>query len=134
MMKLRAFFTTLILVALPSVTRAQTDLEDAQRKLQGMDISVAKNVTGQNAIIQMAQSLLDRLPYILTILAFAALLYSGGMYVLALGDAQKQETAKKNLTWAIYGMLAMSLVLLGIKIVVFIASQTNPITSIPNNL
>ncbi len=134
MMKLRAFFTTLILVALPSVTRAQTDLEDAQRKLQGMDISVAKNVTGQNAIIQMAQSLLDRLPYILTILAFAALLYSGGMYVLALGDAQKQETAKKNLTWAIYGMLAMSLVLLGIKIVVYIASQIDPITSIPNNL
>lgn len=95
-------------------------------------MSVASGVTPDAALQVAAESFLDRLPYILTILAFASLLFSGGMYVLAMGDATKMEQAKKNLTWTVYGMLAMSLVLLGIKIVTFVASQSAPLTAFPN--
>lgn len=39
------------------------------------------------------------------ILALIALIYSGILYITAGGDQTKAEKAKKNLTWAIIGVL-----------------------------
>lgn len=81
-------------------------------------------VGSETAIYGLVNSVLERLPFFLTALAFAAFLYSGAMYVFAMGDTNKMEAAKKNLTWATIGMLAMSLVLVVIKIIGYLAAQS----------
>lgn len=129
---LQKFYYLFLLVFLPGTALAQSDLENARINLQRLDMSVASGATPDAALQVMAESFLDKLPYILTVLAFASLLFSGGMYVLAMGDATKMEQAKKNIMWTVYGMIAMSLVLVGIRIVTTIASQTTRFPSFPN--
>lgn len=100
--------------------------------LQELDVTVARSQTADVAITNVASSILDRAPFFLTALAFGAFIYSGAMYVLALGDPAKMESAKKNLGWAVIGMVAMSLVLVGIRIVAILASQTSQFPSFPS--
>ena len=52
------------------------------------------------------------LPWILTfagVLAAAAIVYSGLMYISAGGDAEQATKAKKNLTWSIIGIVLVVL-------------------------
>jgi prepilin signal peptidase PulO-like enzyme (type II secretory pathway) len=74
-------------------------------------------------------NIIDRLPFYLTGLAFFAFLYSGGMYIFALGDANKQETAKKNMLWTATGMVIMALIGASIRFAGWLATRT---TNIPN--
>ena len=120
---------SLTLVALPVISLA-ANANTTDENLKGLDVGVARNIDSGNAISYAISSLLDRLPFFLTALAFAAFLYSGGMYVFAMGDATKMETAKKNMTWTVYGMIAMSTVMIVIKIVAALATQTQNVGSI----
>jgi len=72
-------------------------------------------------------SLMNRIPYFLGGFAFIAILYSGAIYVLALGDTNKMEMAKKNITWVIVGILAAASVFAVIEIIIKI---TNPIVPV----
>ncbi len=55
----------------------------------------------------LVSNMLGRIPYYLGGLALLALLYSGAIYILALGDATKMEAGKKNITWVVTGILAV---------------------------
>lgn len=68
-------------------------------------------------------SLMNRIPYFLGGFAFIALLYSGAIYVLALGDTNKMEMAKKNITWVIIGVLAAASVFAVIEIVIKLTAK-----------
>lgn len=58
--------------------------------------------------------------------AFASLIYSGFLYITAGGDTAKAEKARKNITWAIIGIiLAVSSYLL-IQLVVSVFNADNP--------
>lgn len=128
-----------LLVMLPGSALATATIDDY---LKCMDPTIVGDVskagqpcTGTGgtdssiAIYSVIDSVLDRLPFFLTALAFAAFLYSGAMYVFAMGDTNKMEAAKKNLTWATIGMLAMSLVFAVIQLIGFLASQPDTIRS-----
>ena len=132
----------LLLTMLPGSALAVSDVD---KYLRCMDPTIVGDVakssaacTGENAvdssvaIYRVIDSILERLPFFLTALAFVAFLFSGAMYVFAMGDTNKMEAAKKNLTWATIGMLAMSLVLVVIKIIGYLAAQSQ--TGFINNI
>ena len=121
----------LCFIFLPAPVLAQEfTTQDAQQRLNCFDYSLGRdnaacdaagNITGnvtnsQSAIFDVLDDIIDRLPFYLTIIAFFALLYSGGMYIFAMGDATKMETAKKNITWAVIGVVAMAMISLIITI------------------
>lgn len=58
-------------------------------------------------------------------LAVVAIVYSGIMYMMAGGDAEKATTARKNLLWAILGVI---IIVLSYSVVAFINQLlfTNP--------
>ncbi|MFH1854793.1 MAG: hypothetical protein ABH810_00025 [bacterium] len=132
----------LLLTMLPGSALAVSDVDKYLRCMDPTIVGdVAKSsaacegtggVESGTAIYTVIDSVLYRLPFFLTALAFAAFLFSGAMYVFAMGDTNKMEAAKKNLTWATIGMLAMSLVLVVIKIIGSLAywSQTKFINDI----
>ena len=72
----------------------------------------------------LASSLLNRAPYYLGGLALLALIYSGFMYLTAYGDATKMEQAKKNISWTIIGIIAISATSVIIDIILKIISAT----------
>jgi len=79
------------------------------------DKTVAQN---SGSVLTLAQSLIDRVPYILGALAVFGMMYSGFLYVMALGDATKMEMAKKNITWIFTGILAIAAVIIIMNIAV----------------
>lgn len=78
------------------------------------DKTVAKN----GSLLTLASSLVDRIPYILGALAVFAMMYSGFLYVMALGDPTKMESAKKNITWVFTGILAVAAIIIIMKIAI----------------
>jgi amino acid transporter len=56
--------------------------------------------------------------------ALAAIVYSGFMYMTAAGNAEQAEKAKKNLMWAVLGVV---LIALSTAIVVFVNNLLNGI-------
>jgi hypothetical protein len=118
---------TYVLAMLPNIALAANT---TQQNLQQLDVTISKNLTPDVAFEAAASSLLDRLPFFLTVLAFGSLLYSGGMYVFAMGDPTKMENAKKNLTWTAYGMIAMSTILIVIKLVAKLSSLTTTVNDV----
>lgn len=63
---------------------------------------------------------------IIAVGAFASLIYSGFLYITAGGDATKAEKARKNITWAIVGViLAVSSYVL-IQLVTSVFDPNNP--------
>lgn len=56
--------------------------------------------------------------FLAALLAFIALLYGSIQYLLAAGDAQKAETAKKTILYSIIGLLAIVFIYV---ILVFVA-------------
>jgi hypothetical protein len=105
---------------LPSVARAQvvnpanTDLN--QTPFQSL-------FENQGGTVSLVNSVLNRLPYFLGGLALAAIIYSGVMYVLAMGDPGKTETAKKNLAWTFMGILALASTYIIFNIVIYLTSR-----------
>lgn len=89
-----------------------------------------KTVVGgqESGILLLVQSLMDRIPYILGGLAVLALLYSGFLYIMALGDPTKMESAKKNITWVFTGILAVALIVIIMNIVIKITGLTTNFT------
>lgn len=54
-----------------------------------------------------------------------AIIYSGIMYITAGGDTTKAEAARKNITWAIIGIIVISLSLVIVNFAIRIVT-TNP--------
>ena len=105
--------STLVCFAIPSITLAAT----TEEMLREQD----KTIVGRGGdIYGLLNSLLDRLPYIMGALAFFALLYSGGLYVLSFGDPGKMESAKKNLAWTITGIIAITAIYAIISVLISI--------------
>ena len=77
-----------------------------------------------DGISTLANSVLNRAPYILGGLALLALIYSGFMYMTAYGDATKMEQAKKNISWTIIGIIAIAATSAIITIILQIISAT----------
>lgn len=69
-------------------------------------------------------TLMNRIPVYLGGFAFIALVYSGAMYVLALGDTNKMEAAKKNITWTLIGIIAAMSVWAIIKLITDVFSRS----------
>lgn len=57
----------------------------------------------------LMMSALDWVLWIATALLVVAIVYSGVMYITSGGDPTKAETAKKNLIWAIIGLVILLL-------------------------
>lgn len=117
---------TYLLAMLPSTAFAAS----TQDNLKSLDYTIGTGLNSDVAFEASVSSLINRLPLFLTILAFAAFLYSGGMYVFAMGDPTKMENAKKNLTWTIYGMIAISTVVIVITVVARLANLTTNVTDV----
>ncbi len=79
-----------------------------------------------SGVTDLANSLINRLPYFLGGLAFVAILYSGALYILALGDPAKTETAKKNFTWTIIGIITISSIYMVISLIVYLTNNKLP--------
>jgi len=70
------------------------------------------------AVNDLLNSILNRIPVFLGGLALLALIYSSLMYILALGDPAKMEAAKKNIGWAVVGILLAS----SVYLIIYLAS------------
>lgn len=100
-MKIKKLWPALVLF-LPTIAQAAT----VDALLQENDKTIGKN----SDLYGVFDSLVNRLPAILGGMAFLALLYSGFMYVMALGDPSKMESAKKNITWVFTGIIAVAVI------------------------
>jgi prepilin signal peptidase PulO-like enzyme (type II secretory pathway) len=119
-MKLRNFLIFVYVLAIYSVpgrTFAQAinandfcrfDFSLGGQNGAGGSANPATCVDPRTGLTLALDNLINRLPFYLTGLAFLAFLYSGGIYIFALGDANKQEAAKKNLLWTATGMVVMA--------------------------
>ncbi|OQA52109.1 MAG: hypothetical protein BWY43_00646 [candidate division WS2 bacterium ADurb.Bin280] len=68
-------------------------------------------------LFNMLSYFLNLMPYLLGGVAFFGLLYSSIIYLSAMGDAGKIETAKKNITWIVTGIVAIAATLIIIRII-----------------
>lgn len=90
--------------------------------------------TKVSSIRGLIVAIIDWLLILAGSLAVIAIIYSGLMYITAGADTTKAETAKKNLIWAIIGVVVISLALVIINTVVSVlggntGSLTSPTTS-----
>jgi len=58
--------------------------------------------------------------------AVLALIYSGILYIISTGDSSKAETAKKNFTWAIIGVVLITLAYFIVSVVQDVLSNAAP--------
>jgi len=93
--------------------------ETAEELLRVNDRTVAQ--TGD--VFTLVDSILARIPYILGAMAFLAIIYSGFLYVMALGDPTKMESAKKNIYWVFTGILAIAVILIVMQVIVKITGS-----------
>lgn len=117
----------LVLVFLPLTALAQTPEQAANTAINQLDFTKGSGAAAGD-LTDLLNSLLNRIPYFLGGLALLALLYSGFIYVTAFGDATKMETAKKNITWTVIGIIAVAAIYAIIRIVVAITAAT-PLTA-----
>lgn len=59
----------------------------------------------KNWMVELLLRIVGKMIEILQILAFLAVVYSGIMYITASGNQEAAEKAKKNLTWALTGII-----------------------------
>lgn len=111
---MRKFILALPITLLPAIAKAGTFTS-----LDQLDPSIG----GGGGIESLASSLLSRIPYFLGGLALLAILYSGAMYIFAMGDPSKFETAKKNLMWTIIGIIAVAAIYPAIAVVMYLSSR-----------
>lgn len=73
--------------------------------------------TKVHSIPEIIAAIINLLLMLVGSLAVLAIVYSGVMYITASGDQTRAETAKKNLTWAIMGIVIVALSFLVVEIV-----------------
>ncbi len=73
------------------------------------DTSSLKGLTGDALRKALVELIIDLIITIVSIFAAIAVIWSGIIYALSFGDPAKAEKAKKNLTWAIIGLVIMLL-------------------------
>ncbi|MCX6809190.1 MAG: hypothetical protein NTZ65_00310 [Candidatus Berkelbacteria bacterium] len=110
------FISSAILVCLPSIVLATYESP------QG-DISDLNPVVGGGDVYSLMTSIINRLPIWLGGFAFLALLYSGFIYLTSFGDATKMESAKKNLTWTVTGIIGVFSVFAIMKLIILITNS-----------
>lgn len=71
-----------------------------------------------NSLAELVGAIIDWLLVFAGALAVIAIIYSGIMYITSSGDPAKAESAKKNLIWAIIGVVVISLALVIVNTVV----------------
>ncbi len=96
---------------LNSTTKIPT-IEDIKNALPGANVS-----TNTSDILTV---ILNYFFEIIGVAAFASVLYSGFMYVTSAGDEQKTTTARRNLVWALTGII---LAIVALTILNFIAGK-----------
>lgn len=79
--------------------------------------------SSRSVVFEMMSYFIDLLPVLLGALAFFAILYSAVLYLTAMGDPSRMESAKKNITWVAMGVVAIAVTLIVINIVVNIAGK-----------
>lgn len=84
---------------------AQTNLDPLPKPNLPNDI--LRVISGITAIQSPFAIAIEFLLIIGGILAFIALVYSGFLYIMSAGDPEKSEAAKKNLVWAVTGVIIM---------------------------
>lgn len=93
-----------------------------------------------SSIRDLIVAIIDWLLILAGSLAVIAIIYSGIIYITAGADTTKAETAKKNLIWAIIGVVVISLALVIINTVVSVlqgntgASSSTPTPSISSSV
>jgi len=90
---------------------------DPLSKYDPVDFSFTGANTKREFIFEMMSYFLNLMPYLLGGLAFFGLLYSSIIYLSAMGDSGKIETAKKNITWIVTGIVAIAATLIIIRII-----------------
>ena len=68
-------------------------------------------------IPELAQKFTEGVLGVIAVLGFLAIIYSGFMYITSQGDDSKAEAAKKNLAWAVIGLILASLVWMILRLV-----------------
>jgi len=137
-MKLSHFLISayVTLSLLPQRVFAQSDIDKSLKNLGNLDYSLGGQRAGNDVLDPTAgltnaiDDLIGRLPIYLSAIGFLAFLYSGAMYVFAFGDASKQESAKKNITWAVTGMIVLALTGVIVKFAYGISTQAGKFQSI----
>ncbi len=71
-----------------------------------------------NSLAELVGGIIDWLLVFAGVLAVIAIVYSGLMYITSGGDPAKAETAKKNLVWAIIGIVIIALAFVIVNTVV----------------
>jgi hypothetical protein len=73
----------------------------------GLDIGLPPNTAFTNETTFVAH-IQNWLLLLAAVVAVAAVIYSGFMYITSAGDSDQAEKAKKNLTWAIIGVVLVA--------------------------
>jgi hypothetical protein len=71
-----------------------------------------------SSLTGLVSAIIDWLLVLAGALAVIAIIYSGLMYITSGGDTAKAENAKKNLIWAIIGVVVIALALVIVNTVV----------------
>lgn len=108
---------------------AQSSSADSAAGLSGLDPTKGAfevtNGGGAETVYSMLEYFLNLMPAILGSLALLGLVYSGILYLGSMGDPGKMETAKKNITWIVIGIVAIASVLVVIKLAVKIVGTVH---------
>lgn len=118
----RRIVTPIILLELffkISIEKAQAETESGFEKFN-VDLNYFLTGNKGGTITKMADANLDKIPavigrvitYVVSlggVIAFIMILYSSVMYATSFGDESRAETAKKALTWAIIGIVVVTL-------------------------
>lgn len=99
----------------------------ASSELSNIDptIKAFPGSTGQSVVFSIMSYVLNLIPVLLGGLAFFAILYSAILYLGAMGDPSKIETAKKNITWIAMGVVMVALTLIIIRVVFNIVGKAS---------
>jgi len=105
-------------------------LAQNKKTLEGMDplrerLTANPTIDPQSAILGILSSLLNYIPYMLGALGLIAILYSAFIYVTSFGDPARMESAKKNITWIMIGLLASATIYIVINLIIKIVKPTS---------
>lgn len=80
--------------------------------------------TQEDSVWNLINHFLNLIPYFLGGFALVAILYSAWIYVTSIGDEAKMESAKKNITWVVIGVVAVALFYIIVQVVVNVAQPS----------
>lgn len=95
MSKILSFLVLWLLQAKPAWAADVEDFLPQGSRLKGLTVA------------SVLDWILQAIPIFLAPLALLAIIWSGVLYLTSMGDAAKAEAAKKNLTWAVVGLIIL---------------------------